>query len=716
MKSRRFSFGASALALGAAFAVTPAWSQAVQLQEVTVQGEGGTGTGNGVGAVDGYVANDTLTGSKIDTAIQSIPQAVSVVGREEIDDRGAQKIDEALRYTSGVFTQPFGADSDTNWIYIRGFNATQTGTYQDGLQLQSYAFGANYIDSFLLERIDVLKGPASALYGSSNPGGIVNYVSKRPNGQTFKTIEGGIDTYGTGYVGFDAGGSFSDTVDYRLVGRLLGGDGYSDFSDEFRGVISPSLTWSPDAATSLTILANYTHMDQTHGGVGFLPYVGTVVDAPFGRIRRDANFTEPGLDDYERRQGAIGYEFAHVFDNGVTFRQNARISAASIQEHYLYGNGYASATELARVNFSHDSDINAQLIDNQLEGKVQTGALDHTLLGGFEYKRFNIDQVQSSAVFGTTTPISVADPVYGVPQSEPVPYINQDLTQQQVGVYAQDQIRFGGGWLVTLNGRYDHVWTETRNGPNYYGQDPDLSQDRGRFTGRAGLAYEFANGFTPYASVASFFNPVIGTTYTGDLFKPETGQQYEVGLKYKPTAFDGLLTVALFDLTRQNVTSRDPADPFGFGQMQTGEVRSRGIELEGKVNLNDNWRLTAAFTAMDLEVTKDTDFAGKQPFLVPETQAAAYVDYSFTEGALAGLSIGGGLRYVGSSFADRLNTLKVPDVTLADLRVGYQKDNWRADVSVSNLFDERYVSSCEGELVCAYGEGRKALFKTSFTW
>ncbi|GHD22976.1 TonB-dependent siderophore receptor [Tianweitania populi] len=719
MLSRRWLTGASFVALASVLAATPAWSQAVQLETVVVQGEGGAGNGTGTSAVEGYVADETRTGSKTDTPIEEIPQAVSVLGREEIDDRGAQKVDEALRYTAGVFTQPFGADSDTNWIYIRGFDATQTGTYQDGLQLQSYAFGAYFIDSFLLERIETLKGPASAIYGSSNPGGIVNYVSKRPNGETFKTIEAGIDTNGTGYVGFDAGGSFSEAVDYRLVGRLFGGNGYTDFEEQFRGVISPSITWSPDAATSLTVLANYTHMDLTHSGGTFLPYVGTVVDAPYGKISRDANFTEPDIDDYDRQQASIGYEFAHTFDNNWTFRQNARIGVASIEEAYLYPNGYAdlAAGELARVNFSHDTDINSQLIDNQIEGAVKTGELDHTLLGGFEYKRFNIDQIQSSALFGTTTPISAFDPIYGVPQpSGPVSYINQDLTQQQVGFYAQDQIRFGGGWLATLNGRYDHVWTETENRPNFYGLTEDAERDSGEWTGRAGLAYEFENGIVPYASVASFFNPVIGTTGDGALFKPETGEQYEVGVKYKPTSFDGLFTVALFDLTRQNVPTTDPTNI--FAQVQTGEIRSRGIELEGKVNLNDNWRLTAAFTTMDLEVTKDTDatIVGNQPFLIPETQASAFVDYTFTQGALTGLSLGGGVRFVGSSYADRANTLKVPDVTLADARIGYTKDNWSADVTVSNLFDEKFVSGCQGELVCSYGEGRKALFKISSTW
>ncbi|MER8411000.1 TonB-dependent siderophore receptor [Mesorhizobium sp. M7A.F.Ca.US.010.02.1.1] len=690
-----------------------------QLEPVVVEGEAGDGA---TGPVKGVVAKKSRTGSKTATDIKDIPQSVSVVGRQEIDDQGAQKVDEALRYTAGVFAQPFGPDSDTNWLFIRGFQATADGTYMDGLQLFSYAFGGFYVDSFGLERVEVLKGPASVLYGGSNPGGLVNYVSKRPDGRQ-RYIETGVNDAGNVYLGFDIGDvDGNGVVSYRVTGKVAGGDTYSDLQNGWRGFISPSITWQPDEQTKLTVLANYSHIDENHNGGSFLPYIGTVTDriiggVNYGRIDPDANFTEPSVDLYKREQGSIGYEFEHTFDNQWTVRSNMRLSAASINEVNVYANGWASATQLNRINFGHDTDATTFLSDLQIEGKVETGAVEHTLLAGIDYKYYNIDQVQSSALFGTTPPIDAFDPIYGAPLTPRVSYLNQDLTQKQLGFYAQDQLRFGDGWLVTLNGRYDRGWLDADNRPTYYSASSSTqNQTVGDFSGRAGLAYEFANGVTPYASIATFFNPLIGTDANGNLFKPEEGVQYEVGVKYVPTFVDGLFTLSLFDLTRQNV----PSNVTFFTQLQTGEVRSRGIELEGKVNVTEDFRLTGAFTAYDIDITKDANPAliGKTPFIVPEVMASASVDYTFRGGWYDGISIGGGLRYVGSSWADNANNNKVPAVTLADLKLGYDKETWGVDLNITNLFDKTYVSSCQTTTVeaCSYGEGRSFKLKAHTTW
>jgi len=702
-------------------------SDTTQLDEVVIEGEqsGQTGDTDGVGPVNGVVAKTTQTGSKTATPLKEIPQSVSVIGREEIDDQGAQKADEALRYTAGVFAQPFGPDSDTNWTFIRGFQATATGTYLDGLQLFSYAFGGFYVDTFGLERIEVLKGPASVLYGGSNPGGLINYVSKRPTGERLRYVETGVNDAGNVYLGFDVGDVANDVVSYRINGRIAGGDTYSDYQHGVRGFVAPSITWQPDEQTKLTILANYTGIDENHNGGSFLPYEGTVVDRIFdgvnyGRIPRDANYTEPSVDLYERNQGSIGYEFEHTLDNDWTIRSQARLGGAGIKEVSVYPNGWFSATELDRINFGHDTNVVTFLSDQQIEGKFNTGAVEHTLLAGIESKYYNIDQVQSSALFGTTPPIDAFHPVYGAPLTPRVSYLNQDLTQKQVGIYAQDQLRFNQGWLVTLNGRYDHVWTDSHDGPTYYSPDQNVTQksDDGEFSGRAGLAYEFANGVTPYASVATFFNPVIGTNTDGDLFVPETGMQYEVGVKYVPTFMDAIFTASLFDLTRENVPVADPSNI--FAQIQIGEQRSRGVELEAKMNVTENIKVTGALTAYDIKITKDSDptVVGKTPFIVPEVMASAWADYTFRNAGAwyDGVTLGGGVRYLGSSWADNQNTLKVPSATLVDLKLGYERDNWGVEMNVTNLFDEDYVASCQTALTCSYGEGRSFKLKAHTTW
>ncbi|WP_285535057.1 TonB-dependent siderophore receptor [Brucella sp. NBRC 12950] len=716
------------LASGTALAVLPislmpAAAQdantSIRLDTVVVQ----TGDGkpsDGTAPVQGFVPQATTTGSKDSVAIEKIPQSVAVVGRDQMNATGAQKIDEALRYTAGVMGQPFGVDNDTNWIYIRGFEATQYGTYLDGLQNFSYGFGGFLIDDFGLERIEVLRGASSALYGGSNPGGIVNYISKRPDGERTRYLEAGINSYGNGYLGFDIGDKATDTVNYRINGKIQGGDNYTDYSKEFRGVISPSIQYKPDESTSLTILASYSHLDLTHDGGGFLPYYGTVVPTEFGKISRKTNLTEPGLDDYNREQVQIGYEFEHQFDNDWTVRQNVRYGYAHVKEHSLYAFGYdgflAQPTPgnpyVSRINFKHDTTINTFQADNQLEGTVITGALTHNLLFGAEYRYFGIDQMQQS---GDGTLINPFDPVYGATQpTMRDPYIDQDLSRNQFGIYAQDRMEFGDGWIVTLNGRYDYVTTNAKGLPHY-------KDHNDRFSGRAGIGYEFENGLTPYVSVSSFFNPVLDELYRiGDApnivitpAKPETGIQYEVGVKYRPELFDGLITASFFDLTKENVVT----GPFG-NKSQLGRVNSRGFEFEVQANINESWRLTGALTAYDLTVKDDDDTSliGKRPYLLPEQQASVFVEYKVPEGVLEGVKLGGGIRYVGSSYADAQNTLKVPAVTLADLKLGYEKDNWGIDLNVTNLFDKDYVAGCQGVYVCGYGEGRKALLKVHTKW
>jgi iron complex outermembrane receptor protein len=363
---------------------------------------------------------------------------------------------------------------------------------------------------------------------------------------------------------------------------------------------------------------------------------------------------------------------------------------------------------LSRLNFAHDSTVNNVLVDNQIEGKLRAGPIEHRLLFGADYKWYELDQVQASSI---GTPISATDPVYGAPQPAPVPYLDEVITLQQLGFYAQDQLRFADGWIVTLGGRYDRVNIES---DSRLPTIADYENDEDAWSGRAGIAYQFKNGFTPYASVSTFFNPLIGTN-AGEPLVPESGEQYEVGVKYAPTWFDGIITVAWFDLTKQNVLVGNAVN---FSQEQIGEVNSRGFEFEAKANLTRDIKLTAFFTIFDLEITEHGNPAliGNTPFLIPETQAGIFLDYTFHGGALEGITIGGGVRYNGESWADNENTLKVPDVALFDAKIGYARDNWGIALNVNNIFDEEYVSGCQGVFTCSYGEGRVVKLKTHMTW
>ncbi|PWV95639.1 iron complex outermembrane receptor protein [Hoeflea marina] len=696
----------------------PMWAAAqdagvTRLDRIAVEG-GVAAEQDGAGPVEGYVAKATATGSKAATPLKLVPQSVSVVGGEELSDRGVvNKVDEALRYTPGVTAEPFGTDPDTDWFYIRGFDATQTGVFLDGLNLFSYGFGGFQIDPLALERIEVLKGPASVLYGGANPGGIVNMVRKRPSGEPYFYTEIGVNSDFNAFTGFDASGRLNEegTLTYRLTGKVSGGDNYSDFSEDLRGFVMPQVTYSPDAATSLTVYGYFSGLDQVHVGNGFFPYEGTVVDASFGRIDRDAFYGEPDIDSGKVTQKMVGYEFEHEFDNGIKFSQSARYGTLHKTESGPYTYGYTddTQTEFNRIGFDATSDVDSIAVDNRAETGFDLGATSHTLLAGIDYRYYRLDHVQACC---GATPISVTDPVYGEPQGANFVYLDQTLTQQQIGAYVQDQIRFGGGWLATLNGRYDYVDTESDSQP---GLGVSYTSNDSALSGRAGLAYEFDNGVTPYLSAATFFNPIIGVSAT-TAFVPETGHQFEAGVKYEPSGFDGMVTASAFQITKQNVVVTVAGPP--SSQEQLGEVRSTGLELEAKANLTSNWKILAAASYTDMEVTRDTNASliGKSPVLIPGLQASLWLDYSVTQGNLEGLSLGAGIRHQGESWADVDNTAKVPSATLVDAAIRFEKNDWTAALNVANVFDTVYVKGCQGLLTCGYGESRTVTLKLSKKW
>jgi iron complex outermembrane receptor protein len=692
---------------------------ATELKPVVIQGGAGSSSTvaadtTGIGPVNGYVARKTTTGSKTATAIGEIPQSVSVVGRQELDDRGiVNKVDEALRYTPGVIAAPYGTDPDTDWYYIRGFDATQSGVYLDGLNLFSYGFGGFQIDPFMLERVEVLKGPASALYGGANAGGIVNMVRKRPSDEPYYYTETGINSNGNAFGGFDMSDAISgsDTMTYRLTGKIAGGDGYSDFTRDLRGFLMPQLTVSPDEATKLTVWAYAGGLDQVHTGNGFLPYVGTVVNAPFGKIRRDFFPGEPDLDKGRYNQEMVGYELEHEFDNGWKVWSNFRYGHLDKYEYGPYPYLYASPTALNRIGFEGDTSADNVAWDNRIDTEFDLGGATHTVMAGIDYRYYRIDNVQNF-VFGSGT-IDVLNPVYGLPQRPNGPLYDEVVTMNQLGFYAQDQIRFADGWILTLNGRYDYVHTDL---DNHLAPANSFKSDEGAWSGRAGIGYEFESGLTPYVSVSTFFNPLVGTGSAGPL-KPEEGEQFEAGVKYEPAFFDGSLTASLFQINKQNYAVSMPMPP--YTKLQLGEVESKGIELEAKINIDQNWRLISSFSYADVKVTDNPlnpALVGKTPYIVPDLTASLWLDYTVTTGPLDGLSLGAGLRYKGKSWADDANTLQVPASTVVDTAIRYQKNDWTASLNLTNLFDKTYVESCGGPGACGYGDARTVTFKLAKKW
>ncbi len=415
----------------------------------------------------------------------------------------------------------------------------------------------------------------------------------------------------------------------------------------------------------------------------------------------------------------IGYEFSHTFDNDWTLRQNLRYGTVSLQEDGLYSNGVFTGTTLQRYRWAHDTKVNTFTVDNQLEGMVDTGALQHTLLLGADYRWYRhgastfYDPSADAAFFpGTTPSIDILNPIYGGAYGPPALGPESRTTLNQFGLYAQDQIRFGEGWLATLNGRYDFVSSKL--------DTSSMERNDNEFTGRAALAYEFANGFTPYVSYSTSFSPTTSDNGQGALLAPESAEQWEAGIKYAPTSFDGLFTLAYFDITRQNVpTQVSTAPPL---TETIGEVRVKGVELSAHANLDNGLKVIGGVTYLDAEVISpygpSYDFAqaGTTPIQIPDLTASLWLDYAFQGDQLEGLSVGAGVRYIGESWADRVNTLKVDSATLFDAAIRYESDNWSVALNVANLFDKEYVSSCQGVSLCGYGAGRTFMLKASTSW
>lgn len=670
-----------------------------------------------LGPVHGYVAGRSSSGTKTNTPIMETPQAVSVIGAEQIRDQKANKLDEVLRYTGGVRAGTFGADTRNDWWLIRGFKSDDVGLFLDGMQLFYTSYASWKLQTPNMERVEVLRGPSAVLYGGSSPSGIVNVISKMPPAEPVRFIETGVNNFGNAYVGFDVAGPVATSHEngklfYRVVGQVQNGPTQVNFTPDNNYFIAPSVTWKPDADTRFTVLASASRQETR--GINFLPYEGTVTNARFGKIPTSFFAGDPSVDKFTREQEMLGYQFERNLTDDLTFRQNARFAHVDVTYRGYVGNNWAdiNTASLGRYNWYAKNTANQANLDNQLEYRFNTGAVRHTMLFGVDLKGYQIDDYQAFN-FGTVPSINVFNPAYGfdIPLTG-APFRNFQITQKQAGTYLQDQMKLGNFTLV-LSGRND--WVETTQAARDTGATL-ASRDDSRFSGRAGLIYNFDNGIAPYVSYATSYNPIIGLNAQNQLFLPETGQQTEIGVKVAPRGFDGYFTASVFDLKRQHVATTDPV--VTTLQNQNGEVTSRGIELEAVANATRELKLIGSFTAYHLFNSRDLDpsLVGKTPTNTPELLVSGWADYTFKDGPLAGFGFGGGLRYIGSSWADTANTLEVPAVVLGDLAFHYEWQNWRTALNVINLTDKIYVASCAAASSCFYGDRRRVTASVSYKW
>ncbi|MGB9088008.1 MAG: TonB-dependent siderophore receptor [Pseudomonas farsensis] len=676
------------------------------------------------GPVNGYLANRTAAGSKTDTALVEAPRSISVATRQQMDDRSVHSLDDAVRYMPGIVSASFGSDTRYDWMRVRGFEPTH---FLDGLPLPRGVYANPKPETWNLDRLALLRGPASSVYGQTPPGGLLDIVSRRPQAESAHEIQVQYGSDNHRQINFASTGKIDDQGQflYGLSGVVRDSGTQIDHVENKRYNIAPSLTWNIDDDTSLTLLTQFTR-DDTGVTSQFYPLQGTKIDMPFGKVSRHKNLGDPDYDYYDRTYYALGYTFEHRLNDTWQLRQNLRYTKSDLSFQTVTVNSYYPSIgyvvddqgNTGRGTTNVDEDISQFAVDNNLQGNFDTGAISHTLLLGLDHQRMNDNFL---AIFGTAPPINVNNPVHGLPITRPPradALYDYNQKTRQTGVYIQDQMALDK-WRLTLGGRQDWVHTDTE----FHKNNTNSTQRNRKFSGNAALSYVFDSGLVPYLSYAESFQPASKSDVTAtNSLKPTEGQQWELGIKYQPPGSNTLLTAAVYELTQKNVSVTNNVGNVPVTS-QTGEVKVQGLELEAVSEVNENLKVTAAYTLAKSEV-QDGLYKGNRLQLMPNQQASLWADYTWRTGALDGFGIGLGARYTGNTYGDQGNTWlgKADAYTVFDAAVHYdlgRLDNSLKGASVAinatNLLNKDYISTCDG-YYCYFGDQRSVVASATYKW
>ena len=651
--------------------------------------------------------------TKLATPDIETPQSVSIVTREQFEEQGATSVRQAVSYTPGVYSNQIGASNRFDYIVLRGFSdGSLDNVYLDGLKMMgdTDSHSSLVVDPWFLDNIEVVRGPASVLYGRSSPGGIVALTSRKPSfdaGGEVKLFAGNNNQRGAA---FDVTGALDDND--RVAARLSGMTRYADSQfgplKEERYALMPSLTWRITDQTRLDLMA-YLHRDPEGGSHSGLPYDGTVVPHYGQKISNTFYEGEDDYDKYDRRENMVGYNIEHMFDSGWSVRQKLRYLHTDVELNQVYAAGWLNETELNRGYSGSDEKMSAITLDNQLDGSFDTWQVNHRLLVGIDYQdRSN----NTTGYYGAFPPIDAFNPVYGAKPDYINMYAREKHKLRQTGYYLQDQMSWDR-FRITLGGRYDQVSISNIDKQN--GTRSDL--DKNNFSSRAALLYLFDNGVAPYISYSTAFTPTSFADENGNLLEPMKGKQWEAGLKYEPEGLNSQFSASVFRINQTNIaTKEEPTDPY----RSIGEIESEGVELEAISQLTDSFRLQAAYTYTDIRYKKSSpEEQGKRAVYAPRNQASTWLSYDVKNGPLAGLTLGSGVRYVNGITSDRQNTHTLPSYTLVDLAIGYDLTNigikgLSTQLNVNNLTDKRYVAACNSLSYCYFGAERSIVGSVSW--
>ncbi|EJJ0662329.1 TonB-dependent siderophore receptor [Cronobacter sakazakii] len=640
---------------------------------------------------EGYMVKTSTGATKTDQPLITTAQSVSVVTRQQMEDQGASTFTQALNYTPGVFSNVGGGATRFDALALRGFHGGDVDNiFLDGMRLMSDGGSHNVlqIDPWFIERVDIIKGPSSALYGQTIPGGLVNLTSKRPQFNSEGHFRLSAGTQNTKSAAFDYTDAINDQWAYRLTGITRNTDTQYDNTREERYTISPSLLWQPDSDTSLLLRA-YLQKDPSGGYHGSSPAEGSLYSHNGRKVSPSYNEGDPG-DGYRRREQIYSAEFDHRFNDIWSVHSSGSYTHSNASLDQVYQNGWIGNTnELTRGYVGYEESLNAWSTDNRLQADFATGDVNHTAVLGAEYHRFRND-IQGA--YGSAAPYN---PFTGyTPQTGHVVTSINDYNRRyyQSGVYLQDEMTWNR-WHATLSGRYDRIVAKQIS--DTAGTTIRRSDDH--VGGRASLLYAFENGLSPYISYSQAITPSILYDARGDMLKPSTSEQYEGGLKYQPPGTSDMYTIAIYDLKQKDVSQRDENIATSSYQA-VGNVKSQGVEIEARNQFTPRLSTIAGYTWN--RVKFEDSLGGKDgntPLLTPDQMASFWAHYQFDYG----ISAGAGVRYIGKQWADDQNTRRVPSVTLMDAMVKADLGAWNSalkgafvQVTANNLTDREYISGC----------------------
>jgi len=645
---------------------------------------------------DGYVGSSGRQATRVDTAIQDVPQAISIVTQDQIEDQRPRTLLESLSYSSGVGVTNFGFDTRYDAIYLRGFSAYYNGLFRDGLRQVNGPSAWYRNEPFTFEGAAVLKGPSSALYGVSGAGGIVNVVSKRPKDERYRELQLTTGSENRKELAFDFSGPLDEEgrLSYRLTGISRNADtpleGYSDDLN----LIAPALTYKLTDQTTVTILGEYA--DAVVGSTAVYH------NSSYG-VASDFYVGDPEYNDFENTQWRLGYEIEHEVNNNLILRQKLRYS--HVDADMRFSGVYPSGSGLSRYWGHYVERSENLVVDTMVEARFDTGPWQHTMVAGVDVSRTSYDADYALGYVSALETDALTLPYYG----------GQEM--DQVGIYLHDQM-VNGPFSVFLSGRYDQVDLTTFDAAQV---GSDTSHDG--FSGRVGVSYMMNPNLSLFGNVSSSFVPTTGLIYTDPTdplssraADPTRGLQKEVGVKYQLPGTDSLISLSVFDIQQEDGVVFQNVDPTVFGGLNQIQVpydlRSRGLELEGQFNYDNGLRLIGSYTYLDMEIEAGTaGTVGKKLSATPEHAASLWAFYEPQQGALKGFGFGAGLRYVGESWGDDQNSFKNGDAFFADLALTYDfgqigYDGLGLQVNVKNIFDET-GQNCSGGF-CYRQEGRTA--------